>query len=351
MQRKIAGASHMVMIGGARGGPRPMARPVVPGLDEGGGAIPTLLIMLLVAAPAIGVAFWLPELAAHLLNFFGARITADQIARWTLAPLILLVVAGVFELIGRSRYSPLRPVWMYWAAFRRTATDSALKPSVIGAALALLFLIVLTIIFARSEALAAWNARALTHFVQGGGMRVIAASIGLAALAIGLRSLKDYFFDGEGYLAKVLAKQTPRDELMDQAPPSDLSFYHGLLRFAGAIAFACELLFQTVVFGLVSWSVATAFPQTQLFSNPDTLSPQSAILFWSQSVFALVDGPNVFGVELSPLRANPHVWPFGVTIIFFKLFVISLIVRLFQHSLHLRPQDISSAWAQALERR
>ena len=56
------------------------------------------------------------------------------------------------------------------------------------------------------------------------------------------------------------------------------------------------------------------------------------------------------GFSLSPLEPNKAVWPFGFAVLFFKLFAVAMIFRLFQDSLHLRPRDISLAWGNALER-
>jgi hypothetical protein len=160
-----------------------------------------------------------------------------------------------------------------------------------------------------------------------------------AAVVCGL-SVKDYLFASRAYLIRSLAKFVPR---ADQKPISQgfVRAYFGVLRWSGAIAFSCETALLTLGFGLASWGVASAFPNLQIFADQSSLSPIDATLFWAQSIFALVDGPNVFGITWSSLKHNSSNVGMGLAVIAFKATVIGTVVRLIHSSLSLRPQDLS----------
>lgn len=319
----------------------------MPGPFRGDGG----LVSLIGFAAIVGLLAFVPWFAGEVLQIVGQPDTT--LARVVLIAgcLASLVGLAVFEVArDLAPASPWRQAWVYWDTTRRTVLDSLVVPLLWILLLASLAFAAFAVAGARPAIAAAYAESTLAHFATGDGLKATAAAMSLAAAFVAARNLSRYLFAGRSYLVNSLAKFAPGDPAaLADTPLLHLRFYHGVLRFSGAVAFACELTFQVLAFGIVTWGVATALPQAALFANPETLSLSNAVLFWVDRVFALVDGQDIFGLSLSPLAANKSVWPFGFAILFFKLFALGMIVKLFQDSLTLRPRDISKSWGEALD--
>jgi hypothetical protein len=319
----------------------------MPGPFRGDGGV----VSLIGFAAVVSLIAFIPWFVGEVLQSVGvpdttfARVVLIACCLGSLVGLAMFEVARDF-----APASPWRQAWVYWDTTRRTILDSLVAPLLWILLLASLAFVVFAVAGARPAIAAAYAESTLTHFATGDGLKAAAAAISLAAAFVAARNLSRYLFAGRSYLVNSLAKFAPSDPAaLAETPLPHLRFYHGVLRFSGAIAFTCELTFQVLAFGIVTWGIATALPQAALFANPETLSLSNAILFWVDRVFALVDGQDIFGFSFSPLAANKAVWLFGFALLFFKLFALGMIVKLFQDSLTLRPRDISKNWGEALD--
>ena len=315
-------------------------------------AVSGLFALVILGGAVFAAATIVPWIADTWLRAMGAPVTTLNVT---------LLIGGCVALAGAllafefarelDREHSLRRAWDYWDTIRRTAFDSLLKPALLAMALALPTFAVLALAFARPELRASAESASIEPLLAGESLSVLAYAAAIATAFVAIRNLSDYLPAGRAYLIKTLAKHAPNDpKQLAAIPVRQLRFYHGVLRLSGAVAFACELAFQVLAFGVVTWGLATAWPGAQLLLNPDDLSVGTAILFWADRVFALIDGQDIFGFTLSPLEPNKAIWAFGLAILFFKLYVIAMTLRLFQDSLNLRPRDISEPWAAALER-
>lgn len=315
-------------------------------------AVNELLALLILGGAFFAAVTIVPWITTAWLRAMDAPVTTLNTALLIGGCIAFAGALFAFEFARElDREHWLRRAWDYWDTIRRTTFDSLFKPVLLAAALALPTFAVLGVIFARTELAAAIEGLTLDPVFAGESLRALAYAAAIAAAFVAIRNLADYLPAGRSYLTKTLAKHTLTDpKQLAAIPVRQLRFYHGVLRLSGAVAFACELAFQVLAFGVVAWGLATAWPEARLFLNPADLNVGTAIFYWADRVFALIDGQDIFGFSLSPLEPNKAVWPFGLAILFFKLYVIAMILRLFQDSFHLRPRDISEPWAAALER-
>jgi hypothetical protein len=234
-----------------------------------------------------------------------------------------------------------------WATF----VNSIIVPALIGLGIALAAFGVLGGSIAGGDLIAAATSLSIAPLLHGPAWLMLAIAAAAGALAVSVWSLKDYLFAGRTYLLERLTKNIPKDEAtLERTPARYVRFYHGVLQWCGAFAFLCEVVFQLVAFAIITWGIATGFPGFRLFNNPEQLSVANTFLFWVEDAFAIVDGPETLGFTLSPLEPNKAVWAFGLTLIFFKIGVVGLILQLVRTSFTLRPGDISLAWQRAYER-
>lgn len=247
---------------------------------------------------------------------------------------------------------PLRhKVWVYADTLLRTAYDSIAKPAFWGVVATAASLLVLMLVFGREELGAAIAGFSATHLATPNAGRLVALAAAVGAFCVAAWSAKDYSFDGRGFLVRSLAEHVPKAKAkLGRAPLAYLQFYHGVLRYAGALSFLCEIVFQVMAFAIVTWGIANALPALELFKPGAAVSLSNTALFWANHVFGLIDGPEVFGIA-APLKANTSVWGLGVAVIAFKVGVIGLCVTLFRSSLALEPRDISEAWGRVLHRK
>jgi hypothetical protein len=166
-----------------------------------------------------------------------------------------------------------------------------------------------------------------------------------AAVAAGfvfgsIRSFRRYLFDGSARIRALLQRSVPQREALEQAELSAIEFHFRVLKYAGSLAFAYELGFQICAFALATWGVVATFPQLGLFLGVDTLSIAAAFSFWIEALFSIVDAPATLGLS-SGLTPDTSVWPFGLVIIFFKVALITAIIRMISMSVQLKPIEIS----------
>jgi hypothetical protein len=241
--------------------------------------------------------------------------------------------------------------WVYADTFVRTAYDSIAKPAFWGAVAAAASLLLLMLLFGRDEIGAALTGFSPGHLASPNTFRLVALAAAVGAFCVAVWSAKDYSFDGKGFLVRSLAEHVPKARAkLGRAPLAYLQFYHGVLRFAGALSFLCEIVFQVMAFAIVTWGIANAWPALELFKPGTTVTLSKTALFWANHVFGLIDGPEVFGIA-APLEANTSMWVFGIAVIAFKIGVIGLCITLFRSSLALEPRDISEAWGRVLDRK
>lgn len=241
--------------------------------------------------------------------------------------------------------------WVYTDTFLRTAYVSIAKPAFWGAAASAASLLLLMLLFGRDEIGTALANLSPSRLASPNTSRLLALAAAIGAFCVAVWSAKDYSFDGKGFLVRSLAEHIPKARAkLGRTPLVYLQFYHGVLRYAGALSFLCEIVFQIVAFAIVTWGVATAWPALELFRPGAAISLSNTTLFWAAHVFGLIDGPEVFGLA-APLEANTSMWALGIAVIAFKLGVIGLCITLFRSSLALEPRDISEAWGRILERK
>lgn len=241
--------------------------------------------------------------------------------------------------------------WVYADTFLRTAYDSIAKPAFWGAGAAVTSLLLLMLVFGREEIGAALTGLSPANLASPNTFRLGALAAAIGAFCVAAWSAKDYSFDGKGFLVRSLAEHVPKAKArLGRAPLAYLQFYHGVLRYAGALSFLCEIVFQVMAFAIVTWGIANAWPALELFKPGAAVTLSNTALFWASHVFGLIDGPEVFGVA-APLEANTSMWGLGVAVIAFKIGVIGLCITLFRSSLALEPQDISEAWGRVLDRK
>ena len=241
--------------------------------------------------------------------------------------------------------------WVYTDTSLRTAYDSIAKPAFWGAAATAASLLLLMLLFGRDEIVAAFANLSPSRLVSPNTGRLVALAAAIGAFCVAAWSAKDYSFDGKGFLVRSLAEHIPKARAkLGRTPLVYLQFYHGVLRYAGALSFLCEIVFQVLAFAIVTWGIAGAWPGLELFQPGATVSLSNATLFWAAHVFGLIDGPEVFGLA-GPLEANTSMWGLGIAVIAFKLGVLGLCITLFRSSLALEPRDISEAWGRILERK
>lgn len=241
--------------------------------------------------------------------------------------------------------------WVYTDTLLRTAYDSIAKPAFWGAVAAAASLVLLMLLFGRDEIGAALANVSPGRLGSSNTFRLVALSAAIGAFCVSVWSAKDYSFDGKDFLARSLAAHVAKaDKKLGRTPQAYLQFYHGVLRYAGALSFLCEIVFQIMAFAIVTWGIANAWPELELFKPGAATTLFNTTLFWANHVFGLIDGPEVFGL-VAPLEANTAVWGLGIAVIAFKLGVIGLCITLFRSSLALEPRDISEAWGRALERK
>ncbi len=241
--------------------------------------------------------------------------------------------------------------WVYADTFVRTAYESIAKPVFWGAVATAATLLLLMLLFGREEIGAALSGLSLAHLASPNTGRLVGLAAAVGAFCVAAWSAKDYSFDGKSFLVRSLAEHVPKAEAkLGRTPLSYLQFYHGVLRYAGALAFLCEIAFQVMAFAIVTWGIANAWPALELFKPGATVTLSNTALFWANHVFGLIDGPEVFGV-VAPLEANTSMWGLGIAVIAFKIGVIGLCIALFRSSLALEPRDISEAWGRVLERK
>jgi len=301
---------------------------------------------------SLALIFALPWLTGELFGLLGLEVTTLNVAILIVLCLALVAALVALELAASLPWSsPLRRIWASWDTIRHTALDSLVKPLAFVSALAAGAFVLMSIVLAPASAFAAVTAISPAPFLEGGGLRVAALAIAVAAAFVSLRHLSQYLLSGRSYLTQTLARYAASATLIAKTPLSTLRFYHRLLQLSGAVAFVCELLFQIITFGLVIWGLGVALPEAALFQDQNALTISNAILFWTDRTFALFDWQDTFGFALSSLVPNKAVWPLGAGIIFFKLFVVAMIIRLFQESVHLKPRDISKSWGDALDGR
>jgi hypothetical protein len=234
-----------------------------------------------------------------------------------------------------------------WATF----VNSIVLPALIGFGIALVAFGVLGGSIAGGDLIAAATTLSVAPLLQGPAWLMLAIAAAAGALTVSVWSLKDYLFAGRTYLLGRLTRNIPKDEAtLARTPARYVRFYHGVLQWCGAFAFLCEVVFQLSAFAIITWGIATGLPGFALFNNPEQLSVANTFLFWVEDAFAIVDGPETLGVTLSTLEPNKAVWAFGLTLIFFKIGVVGLILQLVRTSFTLRPGDISLAWQRAYER-
>jgi hypothetical protein len=234
-----------------------------------------------------------------------------------------------------------------WATF----VSSVVAPTAAGIGIAALFFVALGGSIAGSDLISAATSQSIAPLMQGRALQMLAISSAAGALVVAVWSLKDYLFAGRRYLLDRLTKNIPKDEAtLARTPAAYVRFYHGVLRWCGAFAFLCEVVFQLFAFAIITWGIAVGFPGFALFKNPEQLSVMNTLLFWVEDAFAIVDGPETLGIAMSPLDPNKTIWAFGLTLIFFKIGVVGLILQLVRTSFTLRPGDISLAWQRAYER-
>jgi hypothetical protein len=257
--------------------------------------------------------------------------------------------------IGRApkaqakRMSLLGRVWILLEATARTVFATLLRPLAWALAIAVLVWLSAMLLFGQTEFTRAFSDRSVHPLVSGSSAAWASTATAFGVAVMALRGLSTFLFSSRTFLSRNLGRHLPRDEaLLRLIPIKTLRFYHDILRYAGALAFASELVLQLFAIALVSWSVALHSP-LQLFVQPEA-SFLDVQLFWLNQMFTLVDGPNTFGTTLSPLEANRELWLFGVVILTFRFLIIGLIVRLFLDSINLQPRDISEAWGAALDR-
>lgn len=285
-----------------------------------------------------------------LIEFFAAATLGTVL----LVAVLVAVAAAlvVFEFAHRLPWThPLRRLWAQWDTVRRTAVESLVAPAGMVMLLAIPAIVVFELLFGGNSLGAALAGATLTPFTVGRGLEAFAAALAVATAFVAAWNLSHYLVGGRAFLTTTLAKYAPQEPaLLAQTPVRTLRFYHTLLRLSGAAAFAFELVFQILAFGVVTWGVATGLPRLGLFENAEAATLTNTTLYWLDRVFALVDGQDTFGFSFSPLEANRAIWAFGFAVLFFKLFAVAMIFRLFQDSLHLRPHDISPTWGNAVER-
>lgn len=247
---------------------------------------------------------------------------------------------------------PLRhKAWVYADTFLRTAYGSIAKPAGWGAIATAASLFLLMLLFGRDEIVAAVSNLSPGRLASPNTGRLVALAAAVGAFCVAAWSAKDYSFDGRGHLVRSLAAHIPKARAkLGPTPLAHLQFYHGVLRYAGALSFLCEIAFQILAFAVVTWGIANAWPSLELFKPGAAVTLPNTALFWATHVFGLIDGPEVFGLA-APLEANTSMWGLGIAVITFKIGVIGLCIALFRSSLALEPQDISEAWGRALERK
>lgn len=234
-----------------------------------------------------------------------------------------------------------------WATF----VSSIVAPSAAGVGIAVAAFALLGGSIAGEDLIAAASSLSIEPLMQGPALQMLAIAVALGALVVSVWSFKDYLLTGRTYLLERLTKNIPKDEAtLERTPARYVRFYHGVLRWCGAFAFICEVVFQLLAFAIITWGIATGLPGWRLFNNPEQLSIASTFLFWVENAFAIVDGPTTLGVAMSPLEPNKAIWVFGLVTIFFKIGVVGLILQLVRTSFTLRPGDISLAWQKAYER-
>ena len=234
-----------------------------------------------------------------------------------------------------------------WATF----VSSIVLPALIGLGISLVAFGVLGGSIAGGDLIAAATSLSIAPLLHGPAWQMLAIAAAAGALVVSVWSLKDYLLAGRTYLLERLTKNIPKDEAtLERTPAKYVRFYHGVLQWCGAFAFLCEVVFQLSAFAIITWGIATGLPGFGLFNNPEQLSVANTFLFWVEDAFAIVDGPETLGVTLSTLEPNKAVWAFGLTLIFFKIGVVGLILQLVRTSFTLRPGDISLAWQRAYER-
>lgn len=249
---------------------------------------------------------------------------------------------------GRATLSLAQWAQLGSRATAMTTWHSLLMPIGQAVSATLALTVPLLLVMAFGPVAAAIGGGSLAPLADEAVARAIGLASALGTFGVAAWSLKDYVFSGKAFLAGALAKFVDVDEAtLREIPVSVLESFHSLLKWSGMVAFLCEAVFQLLAFSIVTWGIAVAFPSLDVFLNPEALSPVSAFRFWVERLFALVDGPQVFGVTLSPLQPNPAAWGFGLAIIFFKIGVFGMIIRLFQNAFALRPEDVSSAWGAA----
>lgn len=234
-------------------------------------AVSGLLALAILGGAVLAAVTIVPWIADAWLHAMGVPATALNVT---------LLIAGCVALAGAllafefarelNREHLLRRAWDYWDTIRRTAFDSLVKPALLVVVLALPTFAVLAPIFAQSELSASAESVALAPLLTGESLKVLAYAAAIAAAFVAIRNLADYLPAGRSYLVKTLAKHAPSDpEQLAAIPVRQLRFYHGVLRLSGAVAFACELAFQILAFGVVTWGLATAWPEAHVFlSHP-----------------------------------------------------------------------------------
>lgn len=179
-------------------------------------------------------------------------------------------------------------------------------------------------------------------------------AIAVVALAIGfgleaLRSMAGYVWKGREWTLKKLRELLPSIRVLQQADVASLRLYVTGLRVAAFTAYVCETAFQFIAIGIVVWGVEYATPNFHLFTQPDNVTPWSAVLFMAQVALDNFGLKDVLQVSWTTLTAT-DAYSFSLFLWVFQVFLVGVLAKEIWHAWRIEPEDISEDLHNALNR-
>ena len=264
-------------------------------------------------------------------------------------PVASLVAIGVFAAIVYLLVRWRRGIGLILFSAYRTFVSSVVQSVLLGIAIGVAGYVALLAVFAWSDLVAAISQGSIGGLSKHARFAPLAVAVG--AVWVAAWGLSDYIFAGRDVIAATLRKLVPNASVLKHQSHDELRSHYRLLKLSSAMAFIFEFCLQVAAFGIAMWGLAAAFPELDMLRNPAALTISNAVFFWVQVALSAYDGPTFIGTTLTPLQANDGALGLAAAIVFFKVVVAGLLVRLIRESIMLGAGDISTDLAAAIEAR